>query len=270
MCDKCDSVRIHEDTVQQCLHEFWGVSLWRPFTCSPLSWRVVMGPELMVAVSLTVVAWSSSILRRRLKLVPAVQFCRWIGWLCFGKYSFPAKTKYPRLFKCSRVFEKQLLKNPSDFHENFVWKYNKYYTLKLYYITFRTYWTNLHLMTWCLAFVMCVAAGGRIWPEWGWGRRSSYRAWWHSGHSRWRLLLLCFGQSGKPQRRNGLPAALRWLPLLSGHPGYTLKRKDGDFFFPNKKSEILTNRQDAFWFIIGLAHRCFYHWNTLITWPSSF
>lgn len=42
---------------------------------SPLSRRVVMGPEVTVAMSLTVVSWLSVTPRLRLLLVPVLQFC---------------------------------------------------------------------------------------------------------------------------------------------------------------------------------------------------
>lgn len=51
----------------------------RPFTFSPLSGQIVMGPELTVAVSVTVVVCLLLTLRRFLKVEPVVQFWSWIS-----------------------------------------------------------------------------------------------------------------------------------------------------------------------------------------------
>lgn len=92
------------------ISEFWGVNLWGLFTFSPLSRRVVMGPELMVAMSLTVVPWLSLTLRRLLELVPVVQFYRWMDSIL-------------------EVAVK--MKNTPDYHHSFPWKHTNYCTLKL-------------------------------------------------------------------------------------------------------------------------------------------
>lgn len=71
----------------------YGVQNYRLFGFSPLSRRVVMGPEVTVAMSLTVVPWLSVIPRLLLLLVPVLQFCKWIMWLLFRLGSYCKKKK---------------------------------------------------------------------------------------------------------------------------------------------------------------------------------
>lgn len=133
-----------------------------PLRFSPVSERMMMGPELMVAMSLTTVPWSLA-LRRLLELPLLVQFCRW---------------------------SRRLSLRFAQFSSVFVWGYFRH--------GFITGGDQLE----------CVETD-RAWPEPALGRRCLYRAWWHSGRSRWREWHLDFGRSGTSQRKSVPPAALR-------------------------------------------------------------